>query len=181
MSPINYYIHYSSGKPGASDFKEIKFTDPDSLKARKLAVDELKQILEIAALQLKGEAPDNKYEIVEWDTPSFIDNMPELNGILSAFSIGLYFELDGMEYSLYGESRKDTLEALSVEADELKKRGLLKDSDVLSVLENLDYIENNPSLGPLFLFAKDQTEVPEFRFSQYDIIKSELEFLLGYK
>lgn len=179
MYPIKYIITYTTGSQTLPESAEITYTGSNPILARRLAINELKRILAIAEDQQSGKQPDNMYGIGEWDSCSLIHQTPELNSILVPFSVNLLLDLDGNEYVLFGEGVQETLEALWAETHTLKQSSRINASDLTGILQNITYSSEAEQDMPPFLFCDGLSYIPEFEFKQFDIVKSDCEFLLG--
>jgi len=158
---------------------EISYSFSNTLHARHLAIQELKKVLDIAKNQLYGREPHNRYFIPEWDNPDLISDTPELNTILRPFSVTLSWIVGNTEYILYGDGIADTIEALITEAQEYESQHMVKEQDLTGLLLNKDFIATPGNTQQAYVLTDNLYEIPDFRFSQYSILKADREFLLN--
>lgn len=111
------------------------------------------------------------------DYADFINNLPELNPIVNAFSVDLILDLGGTQYLLGGGDQEETLEALWAKSELLKQMKIADENQFVQILQNVEF--NPDTEEPLFLIGDEISEVPEFPFKQFSLLRSNLHFLLS--
>lgn len=181
MNHYTYKISIFTKDQNCPVHNEMIFSFADPLIARSLAIQELKRILDVADKQLTGAAPYNPYGIPEWDNPSLIREIPEMNSTLTPLTVELILDLGGTEYILHGAGVQETIEALSAEARQLMIDGLIDDLLLIGLLENTEWEYDYKDDEHPYLFTDHLNELPDFSFIQHSILKEHAEFLLTGK